>query len=1179
MHGGVKVYRGTPSAARAYLETESRRADDYYLREGTGVAEHLRVDHDGRVVELPGLTGERYEAWVAGVDPDSGEPRGQLRGDGHAVRFAEIVVNGPKSWSLAAELHPDIAAAYEAAQDRAARQILAWLGEHATTRVGPRGAQVAVPVERLEAAVIRHYTSRAGDPHRHLHLQVNARVFAAGKWRGLDTVAVRDSIQAINGIGHAAVACDPDFRAALAAHGYTLTGDGEIAQLAPIVGAFSKRAAQIGRLIDRYEANWRTAHPSEEPGPGLRRAWDARAWAQDRPDKVVPRDGAELRRRWLDELHQLGYRDRDRPVQLALPLPGAIDRNAAAAEVITRLGARHSAWNAADVRGEVEQLLARAGVIAEPAVRGELAEDLTARALDQCVPLHDGALPEHVRAWTSRHVLDVETDLVTRFAERGAEPLVAATAPAEGLDPGQQAAVAALTSDAGLVVVEGAAGAGKTTTLAAVRDALAAQDQRLVVVTPTLKAAQAASAEIGARAGSAAWLAYQHGWRWDEHGTWTRVPADPAPGAVLRRGDLLLCDEAGMLDQDTARALLTIADETGARVALVGDRHQLAAVGRGGVLDLAHRWAHPAARVELDTVHRFVRTIDGGVTVADSDYAALSLAMRTGEDPAAVFDQLAERGQIGLHASETARYDELADQVAAASAAGAGLPAVLVDTRDQAAALNSAIRDRLVTAGRVDDQHTTSGRDGQRLGAGDRIVTRRNDPALGVANRETWTVTAVGADGRLTVTDPGRGRRELPARYVAEHVELGCAVTGYGAQGDTSGHGHLLVSEHTSAAQAYVGMTRGRWGNTSHLVAADLDHAREQWVAVFARDRADLGPTAATIAAERAAVGYTPPRPLPEIAAQLWTAWDQRAEAELVLRHYQPLLDRALATRPRRQAQHAAQQAARALVRDADKDLAAARDRLAELDHEVGADAARIAAQIEQAWAQQRDAARTDALRIQHGVGRFGRGRAALQDATDRLEQWADAWQPIIGDLHQHWFGPVGFAAAHPSNDHIEQAVRDYARTQAARAHPEHAAQASAVSTLQQRAAAAAADYEAQRDRHAAHAHPGDYLLTPDRVARLRHALDLARQQTEHADQSITSLRRDVAHSSPDPNQWLDDQHTAWRVDHHRRRLAQQRARAAQLDPISLGHRGPTPAPGPYQPYTPAPSPGHGIGR
>ena len=87
-----------------------------------------------------------------------------------------------------------------------------YLAEHATTRVGPRDRQVQVPVEQIEAAVIRHYTSRAGDPHRHLHLQINARVFAKGAWRGLHSVGVRDMIEAINGIGHAAVATDPEFR-------------------------------------------------------------------------------------------------------------------------------------------------------------------------------------------------------------------------------------------------------------------------------------------------------------------------------------------------------------------------------------------------------------------------------------------------------------------------------------------------------------------------------------------------------------------------------------------------------------------------------------------------------------------------------------------------------------------------------------------------------------------------------------------------------------------------------------------------------------------------------------------------------------------------------------------------------------------------------------------------------
>jgi hypothetical protein len=385
MHGGVKVYRGAAAAARNYLDADRSRADDYYLTEGTGIARRFVTRPDGRVVELASLTGDGYEAWVAGLDPETGQPRGRLRADASAVRFVEVVVNGPKSWSLAAELHPDVAAAYEAAQDSAAGQIIGWLGQHATTRVGPRGAQVAVPVDALEAVTVRHYTSRAGDPHRHLHLQVNVRVFAAGKWRGLDTVAFRDSIAALNGIGHAAVACDPGFRAALTAHGYTLNEAGEIEQLARFVGPFSKRATQICGLLDRYEAHWRTEHPGAEPGPRLRRSWDARAWAEDRPDKVVPCSGDGLRQRWLSELAGLGYRDRDKPLQLALPMAGALDREAAVAEVVSRLGAARSAWNAADVRGQVEQLLARAGIVADRAVRIELAEDLTARAVEVCL--------------------------------------------------------------------------------------------------------------------------------------------------------------------------------------------------------------------------------------------------------------------------------------------------------------------------------------------------------------------------------------------------------------------------------------------------------------------------------------------------------------------------------------------------------------------------------------------------------------------------------------------------------------------------------------------------------------------------------------------------------------------------------------------------------------------------
>ena len=38
MHGGVKFYRGSASAARSYVEADRSRVDDYYLAEGTGIA-------------------------------------------------------------------------------------------------------------------------------------------------------------------------------------------------------------------------------------------------------------------------------------------------------------------------------------------------------------------------------------------------------------------------------------------------------------------------------------------------------------------------------------------------------------------------------------------------------------------------------------------------------------------------------------------------------------------------------------------------------------------------------------------------------------------------------------------------------------------------------------------------------------------------------------------------------------------------------------------------------------------------------------------------------------------------------------------------------------------------------------------------------------------------------------
>jgi conjugative relaxase-like TrwC/TraI family protein len=1117
MRGGLKVYRGAAAAARHYVEADRGRADDYYLAEGTGIAERYVASPAEGVRLMEPLTGDEYEAWVAGVHPDTGAPKGRLRHDANAVRFVEVVVNGPKSWSLAAELHPDISAAYDAAQDTAARQIIGWLAEHATTRIGPRGAQIQVPVAAIDAVTVRHYTSRAGDPHRHLHLQINARVLAEGRWRGLHTVGVRDSLDAINGIGHAAMTTDPGFRAALAAHGFTLDpATGEIAQLAEFVGPFSARAAQIGRNFDRYEADWRAANPGREPGPALRRSWDARAWRDARPDKIVPSDGADLTHRWVTELRDLGYRDARSAASIDAASVGSIDRTEAVDECLARLAARRSAWNSADIRGEVELLIARRNVVTDPVVRREVAEDLTARALVQCVSLLDRHnAPEHIRAVTSRHVLDVETELTGRLAARAANPATGNRAievhAAANLDAAQHEVVTALGSDRELIVVEGAAGAGKTKTLAAARDVLEQSGRRLIVVTPTLKAARVAAAQVGSAASSAAWLAHQHGFRWAEDGVWTRlVPGqtDPTTGitftgpnvqATLRRGDLLLVDEAGMLDQDTACALLTIADEQHARVALVGDRHQLPAVGRGGVLELATRWAPAESSLTLDTVHRFARPVSSPDGIAtrepDEQYAQLSLAMRAANEPDDVFDALVIRGQIRLHASEDERRDALAGAAVDAIVSGEST-AVLADTREEVANLNDLIRGRLVAAGNVDDARAVTTASGQRIGVGDRVATRRNAHELQVANRDVWTVVDVATDGKVTVDGP-LGKRSLPVDYVREHLELAYAATIYGAQGETTSRAHLRVGEHTTGSSAYVGMTRGRESNVAHLVADTVDDAREQWVAVFARERADLGPSHAADLAEQEASRYARLRSLDDVLPELHAAWSAEADclarlADAEQRH--DLLVEIVAVRQQRDGTVPVLQQAYESARAAAQQAAAVTDHL---EHLVSAHAEDVANTLQRDWDSQRDAARRAAQVVRDGPGRFGQRSLAVRRAVDDLMHWSATWQPYLPTMPTRAEDVAAFADWFDDTPRIRAAFERYGRVVAERGQPDYlVARDAAEHALAQR------DEASRNYREAVN----EYSVALSRYGRLGQVDDPA-GRLAHTEQQISDLR------------------------------------------------------------------------
>jgi ATP-dependent exoDNAse (exonuclease V) alpha subunit len=194
--------------------------------------------------------------------------------------------------------------------------------------------------------------------------------------------------------------------------------------------------------------------------------------------------------------------------------------------------------------------------------------------------------------------------------------------------------------------------------------------------------------------------------------------------------------------------------------------------------------------------------------------------MRTGDPRAA--DAYAARGRLQTtHPALVA--ERVARQHQAAATRGATV-AITTASAARARDINAAIQRRQGSSQR--GRSVRLG-DGTQVWAGDRIATRRNHASLAastgaaVRNRQSWTVSAVGRDGALKVSDRDRGSVVLPADYVASHVELGWAVTDYGNQGVTADVGVCVVERTTSRAGLYVGLTRGRRRNMAWVIDAD----------------------------------------------------------------------------------------------------------------------------------------------------------------------------------------------------------------------------------------------------------------------------------------------------------------------------------------------------------------------
>ena len=148
MKGGVILFRGTGADALRYLESDRSRADEYYLEAGTAPAEFTAVDAEGRMIGEVALTADEYRQWVDWTNPLTGESMGKPRlpADGRhgSPRFAEMVVNVPKSLSVAAALQGVGGSGCGAARRRGRDSLLArpalrhagWTARQAGGRAG-----------------------------------------------------------------------------------------------------------------------------------------------------------------------------------------------------------------------------------------------------------------------------------------------------------------------------------------------------------------------------------------------------------------------------------------------------------------------------------------------------------------------------------------------------------------------------------------------------------------------------------------------------------------------------------------------------------------------------------------------------------------------------------------------------------------------------------------------------------------------------------------------------------------------------------------------------------------------------------------------------------------------------------------------------------------------------------
>jgi ATP-dependent exoDNAse (exonuclease V) alpha subunit len=362
--------------------------------------------------------------------------------------------------------------------------------------------------------------------------------------------------------------------------------------------------------------------------------------------------------------------------------------------------------------------------------------------------------------------------------------------------PQADAAAGILSAASGTVVVQGDAGAGKTTMLKAVNDLAAANGWEVKGVAVQGVAARKLQEESGIESTTlASYLSRERA-----------ADLAPQPAAGPRGPRLVVVDEASMLGSRDLSALLRGAAEHKDKVVLVGDRNQIQSVGAGKPFDRL------VAAAEAS----------GQLVKLTENYRQRDAQLRQAVDLARNGHMRASLDQL----NQTHKIQEIEDtsQRRAAVAKFYDKDTLIVTgSRQSREELNSLIREELtgkgeLVGGRVYNL-TWQDEDGvkqsvkREIAAGERVVFLRNEyKDYDVRNGEVGTVTKTGKNTLGVRLEDGRQVELDLARYGA--VDYGYALTTYKSQGQT--YDKVVVEADTSTPQlqdqrnTYVQITRAR---------------------------------------------------------------------------------------------------------------------------------------------------------------------------------------------------------------------------------------------------------------------------------------------------------------------------------------------------------------------------------